>query len=127
MPYDLHIVKPSDFIRLDAHKQVDVKQSLAALSALAKTCVQRNVDHALLDVRDLPATLSLTDLYTLAKAFPETGFTQHHRLAILHRFSSAERAEMFAMFASDHGWQVRAFENYEEAIEWFSVDTPLGE
>jgi hypothetical protein len=28
---------------------------------------------------------------------------------------------MFAMFATDRGWSVRAFEEYEEAIEWFSA------
>ena len=126
VPYNLHIVKPSDFIRLDGRGKVDVEHSHSVLVRLAKECVERNIDHALLDVRGAHSEMGLSDLYRLARAFPEMGFTENHRLAILHKYNAGERAEVFAMFAAERGWNVRTFDNYEEAIEWFSSDEPLG-
>jgi hypothetical protein len=125
MPYNLHIVQPSDFIRLDARGKPDLVESRRALEGIAKLCVERGTDCALLDVRNVKGNMSLTDLYTLAKTFNEMGFNEKHRLAVLHRYEAGERAEMFAMFASSRGWNVRAFENYEQAIEWFSTILPL--
>jgi hypothetical protein len=125
MPYNLHIVKTSDFIKLDAQGKTDVKRSHDVLAGLAKACVDRGVDCALLDVRDMKASLKLTELHTLAMAFREMGFRERHRLAVLHRVDGGERAEMFAMFASDRGWNVQAFDNYELALEWFSSAHPI--
>jgi len=120
MPYNLQIVKPSDFVRLDAKGQTDVEETRRILKSVAKACVDRGIDRALLDARDVPPSLTLSDLYSLAVSFREMGFYQDHRLAILHRYTATERAEFFAMCASERGWNVRAFDNYEEAIEWFN-------
>jgi len=120
MPCSLQIVKTRDFFKLNAQGQLDVRQSHDVLAGLAKSCIAHDIDCALLDVRDASGTLKISDLYALARAFPEMGFREAHRLALLHRYNAGERAEMFAMFASDRGWNVRAFEEFEEAIEWFS-------
>jgi hypothetical protein len=68
--------------------------------------------------------MKLSDLYQLALAFKEMGFRKSHRLGILHRYRAGERAEFFALCAGDLGWNVRAFEEYEEAMEWFGVALP---
>ena len=75
---------------------------------------------ALLDVRDLYSSATLNDLYMLAHAFHEMGFRQDHRLAVLHRYNSAERADFFAMCAQDRGFDVGAFDNFEDAIDWLN-------
>src|SRR5450432_1561010 len=126
MPCNVQIVKTRDFLKLNAQGQLDVRQSHDVLAGLAKSCIAHDIDCALLDVRDASGTLKLSDLYALARAFPEMGFHEHHRLAVLHRYSAGERAQMFAMFATDRGWNVRAFEEYEEAIDWFSAQESLG-
>ena len=121
MPFDIHIVHPNDFVRLDAQGKLDLDQSCRVLAGLAKTCVARGVPLALLDVRGVqPGQLSLTQLYTLARSFHEIGFSHEHRLAILHPYSSTDRAEFFAMCAQDRGYDVGAFDNFEEAIEWLN-------
>jgi hypothetical protein len=125
MPYNLHIIKTSDFVKLDATGRLDLKQSRDVLAGLAKLCINRGIDCALIDVRDIRSPLSVSDLYTLAKTFNETGFHEKHRLAVLHRYNAGEKAELFAMFASSRGWHVAAFEDYEHAIEWFSSSIPL--
>ncbi|HQY89430.1 MAG TPA: hypothetical protein PK402_12330 [Tepidisphaeraceae bacterium] len=97
------------------------------LSALARACLERNMSCALLDIRTLEKSLTLAEVYQLSRAFPEMGFTHRHRLAILHRYTGGENAQMFAMFAADNGWNVRAFDSYEDAIEWFSTNIPIEE
>jgi hypothetical protein len=124
MSYDLHIVRPADFVRLDAHGRINLEESRRMLASVARECAQRGVPCTLIDARDVePGVLSLNDLYLLAREFRELGFEKKHRLAILHRYSSSERAEFFAMCASDGGWDVRAFENFEEAIDWLNEPT----
>jgi hypothetical protein len=120
MPVNLQIVRTSDFLKLDAKGQLDLQQSHDVLASVAKSCVDHGIDCALLDVRDAATTMKLADLHALAKAFHEMGFNDRHRLAVLHRYAARERAEIFTMFATDRGWNVRAFEEYEEAINWFS-------
>jgi hypothetical protein len=81
------------------------------------------VQHALLDVRDMHGELSATELHELARAFAQTGFRKTDCLAVLHRYSG-RKAEIFAAFAEDRGMNVRAFDNYEDAMEWFSTALP---
>ena len=125
MPYSLHVVKTSDFIKLDGQGHLDVQKSHDVLAGLAKACVDQGVHCALLDVRDVTSALKLTDLLTLAKAFREMGFRDKDRLGVLHRYGGGERAELFAMFASDRGWYVQAFDDYEAAINWFGSEFPI--
>jgi hypothetical protein len=127
MPYSVHVVKPSDFVRLDARGRLDVAESHRMLAKVARACVERGIDLALLDVRDLYADLKLADLYSLARAFPEMGFRRTDRLAVLHRYNSTEKAEFFAMSAADGGWDVRSFDNFEDAIDWFGSPRSAGE
>jgi len=122
MPYRLHVVKTTDFVRFDGRGNPDMIESRRALEKLAKACLDSGADCALLDVRDVNSSLALADLYTLISAFNAMGFRKQHRLALLHRYNSTEKAEFFAMCANERGWNVRAFDNYEEAMEWFATE-----
>ncbi|HEY1922443.1 MAG TPA: hypothetical protein VGG44_06730 [Tepidisphaeraceae bacterium] len=123
MPYSLHIVKTNDFIRLDPTGEFNLTESRRALSGLARQCVESGINCALLDVRDMEKeSLTMAEVYTLAMAFREMGFGKNHRLAVLHRYRSGERSEFFAITAQDHGWNVQAFEDYKEALDWFATE-----
>jgi hypothetical protein len=124
MPTDLQIVRTSDFARLGAHGQLDFEKSRRALADVAKACIEKGLHHALLDVRDIYGELSTRELYRLAEAFAEMGFAKTDCLAVLHPYSG-KRAEIFAAFAEERGMTVRAFESFEEAIEWFSTTVPM--
>jgi hypothetical protein len=50
------------------------------------------------------------------------GFKENNKLAVLHRFHSGERAQFFADCAGDRGWNVRAFERFEDAMDWFNKE-----
>jgi hypothetical protein len=125
--YNLHVIRTADFVKLDAHGNPDLPESRRALERLAKACIDRGTNAALLDVREVYSTLKLVDVYSLVSAFHTMGFRREHRLAILHRYSASERAEFFAMCASERGWHVRAFDTYEEALEWFGTEIPVSQ
>jgi hypothetical protein len=69
--------------------------------------------------------LSLAQVYALARSFRDMGFRHEHKLAILHPFHG-ERAEFFALCAAQRGWQVRAFVEFEDAVQWFAQEVPVG-
>jgi hypothetical protein len=125
MNYKLHVIRTADFVRLDARGNPDLLETRRALEGVAKACVDRGANAALLDVRDVYSTLKLVDMYHLVTAFHAMGFRREHRLAILHRYSGSERAEFFALCAAERGWHVRSFDNYEEALEWFGTEIPV--
>jgi len=121
MSYDLHVVKSTDFVRLDAKGNVDFEESRRVLSDLARTCFARGIDRALLDIRKVPnATLKLAEVYALARTFGEMGFQRHQRVAVLHSYSSTDRADFFVMCTADQGFDISAFDQFEDAAEWLS-------
>ncbi|MDB5290091.1 MAG: hypothetical protein JWL69_1332, partial [Phycisphaerales bacterium] len=136
MPYNLHIIRTGDFIQMDDKGGFDVEGSKKALAKLARSCVESGTMNALLDVRDAKSDLDFNDVYKVAEAFKEMGFRKSHRLAVLYRSKAGARveffskpgarAEFFAQCAADKGWNVRAFDDYEQAIDWLSLALPAG-
>jgi hypothetical protein len=135
MPYNLQIIRASDFVRLNGKGEYDQAETRLALTGIAKACVTSGIDCALLDTREARSDMQLNDLYELVLAFKEMGFQKNHRLAILHRSRSGARVEFFslapgelakffAMCATERGWNVKAFDDYEQAMQWLGATTP---
>jgi hypothetical protein len=124
MPMELQIIRAREFIRVGAHGRFDLKASKAVLAQLARACCKRGINQALLDLRALhpgpTPVFSPNDLVTLVNTFREVGFTQKQRLAVLYSSDPHHRARLFAFIAKLRGWKVQAFDNFEEAITWFS-------
>jgi len=136
MPFNLQIIRTSDFIRLNTKGEYDSAATRAVLGKLAKAVVEKGIDSALIDVRDARTDMKLNDVYELSLAFKDMGFQKKHRLAILYRSTAGEhleffairpgeRAQFFAMCASEDGLNVRAFDDYAEAMEWFAAALPV--
>lgn len=134
MPFNLQIIRTSDFIRLNGKGEYDQEETRQALCNIAKACMRRGISRALLDIRDASSDMQLSDLHQLAQAFKEMGFQRNQRLAILYRSQAsghigffslrpADRATFFAMCASEDGWNVKAFDGFEAAVEWLGAVT----
>jgi hypothetical protein len=125
MPLELQIIRASEFIRLGAQGHFDLPASKAALAELARACRQRKLERALMDLRALRPgprpVFSREDLLTLVKTFCEIGFTRSLRLAILYHSDPHRRARLFAFLSTLHGWNVRAFAEFEKALLWLSA------
>ena len=124
MPLELQIIRASEFIRLGALGHFDLAASKSALAMIARACRKRGVDQALIDLRELQPgpqpVFSRKDLVELVNTFCQAGFTRQHRLAVLYRTDPHQRARLFAFLSVLHGWTVRAFDNFEAAMDWLS-------
>lgn len=124
MPLKLEIIRASEFVRVGPEGHFDLAASKAALAAVATACRKRGIQHAVIDLRALQPgpkpVFSPADLVELVNTFPSVGFTHQLRLAILYRSDPHKRARLFAFLSTLHGWNVRAFGDFEEALQWLS-------
>jgi len=124
MPQEIQIIRASEFVRLGAHGYFDLASSKAALAELVSACRKRGIDQAMMDLRALQPgpkpVFTPADLAELVRTFPEAGFTQRQKLAILYRSDPHRRARLFAFLSTMHGWAVRAFGDFEAALHWLS-------
>jgi len=124
MPLELHLIRAHEFIQMGAHGKFDLAASKHALAQLFRSCRKRNLNQALLDLRALhpgpKPKFSPSDLAELVGTFREAGFTHRQRLAILYRSDPHHRARLFAFLSAQHGWQVQAFGDFEEAFLWLA-------
>jgi hypothetical protein len=125
MPQELQIIRASEFIRLGAHGHFDLAASKLALADIATMCRKRGIAQAMMDLRALhpgpKPVFSPADLAELVNTFRAVGFTQHERLAVLYHSDPHHRARLFAFLSTMHGYAVRAFGDFEEALLWLST------
>ncbi len=82
----------------------------------------------LIDLRDVKYRLSKTDIYELASELVEYGKTFRRKTAVLARADEDfDQATFFEDAAQHHGFRVRAFTFFEDAIIWLSSITQLTE
>jgi hypothetical protein len=119
---DLELIRAGEFIRLNATGTFDLTASKLALIRIAHACQKRGIDRAIFDLRELDplpkARLSRADLTALINSFPYLGFSRTNRLALLYEADPHGRARLFEFITSMHGWQVRGFRNFEDAMFW---------
>jgi hypothetical protein len=101
MPFNLQIIRASDFVRLNGKGEYDQEETRRALTGIAMTCVGSGIHCALIDTREARSDMQMNDLYELAQTFKEMGFQKDHRLAIPHRSRSGVRVEFFAFGAGE--------------------------
>jgi hypothetical protein len=122
MPIELQIIRASDFVRLDADEQLNFEESKKVLQDLARACRKRGLDHAMLDLRELPVPdkprFTDAELAAAVNAFREAGFSSRQRLAILYRQDVYGKLRNFTLFSRMRGLNVQAFHEFEEAMQW---------
>jgi hypothetical protein len=124
MPQELQIIRASEFVRFGAQGHFDLAASRIALAELAGTCRKRGIPHAMMDLRALhpgpKPVFSPADIAELVGTFRDVGFTPQERLAVLYHSDPHHRARLFAFLSTMHGFAVRAFRDFEEALLWLS-------
>lgn len=130
MPLNLEIIRFAEFVRLGAHGQLDLAASRRILSQLASACCLREIHRAVLDLRAVHAgptpMLTPEDVGELVHTFREVGFSEKQRLAVLYSADPHGRARLFAFLSTLHGLNVKASDNFEEAIFWLSQGESTG-
>jgi hypothetical protein len=125
MALDLHLIRTNDFIRADEHRRPNPQASKEELARIAKACKERGIDRVLLDMRDVHVgpvpVFTPTELATLVGTFREMGFTHQQRLAVLYTADPHHGARLFAFICRERGWNVKAFDNFEDALNWLAL------
>jgi hypothetical protein len=107
MPTDLHLIRASEFVHLDADKHPDIEKSKKRLMNLVYACRKRGVDRAMLDLRGLPMPskpyFSPKEIAGLVESFHEAGFTKKQRLAVLYEWDNYGGVRNFTFFSRMHG------------------------
>lgn len=124
MPLELHVIRASEFVRLDADEHLDFEASVKALQSLAHACRKRGLDSALLDLRAVPLpakpVFTTKEIAALVLSFRDAGFSREQRLAVLYHQDIHGGIRDFAFIGRMGGLQVQAFHEFEKALQWLS-------
>jgi hypothetical protein len=129
MSLELQLIRASEFIRVTTEGQLDLETSKLALAKIARACHKRGIPRAMLDLRNFqpgpqPA-LSSNDLAALVDTFFGIGFSKKQRLAVLYTSDPHRRARLFSFICLMHGWQVKGFGSFENAMLWLSEESDV--
>ncbi len=121
MAYDVRVIPVKEFLRTDISGVIDLRASREVLKELLAVCAQSNVYHVLIDGREASSHSSTVDVWTLANDLGSLGMKVEHRVAILNRPKDEfDRAAFLEVCATNRGYQLRAFRDFESAFSWLT-------
>lgn len=128
MAYDVQIIPIKEFLRTDISGVVDLASSRKLLRGLVAVCSQKNVSRILIDGREASSEASTVDVWTLANDLDSLGVNRSHRVALLNRPKDEfDRGAFLELCATNRGYQLRAFRDFEEAFAWLTSEESSGE
>ena len=122
MSTNVKVIQAREFIRArpDGRAYLDRAEQLLAEIAQAGDGLD---DFAILvDTRQVSGQLSATELWRLAETLVKFRHTFAKRTAVLCPMEKFDHTRFFALCAENHGFKIRAFISYEEAMEWLIAD-----
>jgi hypothetical protein len=118
MPAAVKVIHARDFIRAQADGSFLFEDSLRLLGDIAAAAADLKDHDVVVDVRHAESRLSAADLWTLARKLAEHRHLQLRKTAVLCPLERFDKASFFAMCAENQGFRIRAFTDYEAAMEW---------
>ena len=116
------VIHARDFIRAGADGSFHIEDSLRMLAEIAAAAADLKEHDVVVDVRQAQSQLSVSDLWTLAQKLAEYRHTQLRKTAVLCPMERFDKVRFFAMCAENQGFRIRAFTDYESAMEWVIFD-----
>jgi len=122
MPAQIKVIRANDFIRAKPTGELDLEASERLLAGIAEAAAALDDFEILVDTREAQGTMSATDLWFLADKLVHYRSTFARKTAVLCPLEKFDRARFFAMCAENHGFNIQAFTDYEQAMEWLMAD-----
>ena len=115
-----------EFLRVSVSgRETDRPPSELCAAVLAESR-KRGRDRILIEL-DQKFPLSPGNQFALVTRLPELGFTQQHRIALVHRTREMQDANQFInLVARNHGVMVRNFAAIERAKAWLRGEDEQG-
>ncbi|MBA5865606.1 MAG: hypothetical protein GDA67_02790 [Nitrospira sp. CR1.3] len=128
MSYSLRVIPISEFLRTDVSGVVDLKASRELLKGLMDICMRENLDRILIDGREAQSQASTVDVWTLANDLGSLGMSREYRVAVLNRPKDEfDRMAFLELCATNRGYQLKAFREFEDAFTWLTAGESTSE
>jgi hypothetical protein len=112
-------------MKSDITGEVNLGVSRELLSELMAACRRENMTRVLIDAREASSQSTMVDLWTLARDLSSLGVTHENRVAVLNRpKDNFDRAAFLELCATNRGYHVRAFREFEQAFAWLTSEQP---
>ena len=119
MPQDIKIVSAREFVRTNAKGEFDLEETKNLLLTVLSKMKDANIYDVMLDVREASSKMTGVEVLKLFTHLHHLGSLSNRKIAIVYRpKDDLDRAKMFEVCAQNRGYQVGAFQDFEEAITW---------
>ncbi len=121
------LISAKDFIKAHPTGEPDLEQSKKILVELASIAEPPADYEILLDVRDSYGHLSFFDMYELVAELGRQRSAFRNKIAFLSRPDDQfDKAQFLELCARNRGFQVGAFTDFQETIEWLQTCVEVG-
>lgn len=124
MTYRLELRKEKDvvYVRASGIRSRETVSSIA--HEILDACDKHQVDRVLVNVQELTGRLSIFDSFMLvAEEFPKLKRRQIlKKAALVDNRERRERFRFFELLAHNRGYNLRIFDDADEALEWIRGD-----
>ena len=119
MSYNITIVPAREFFRTKSSGEFDLDETRKACFAVFSKMKEAKVSEVLLDHREASSQMTASDLLTLFRELDLGGFLKGRKIAIVNRpKDDFDRDKFFVACAQAKGYQIAAFQEFEEAVTW---------
>lgn len=126
MATQINVIPASEFIVASGRGEVDFAETRVQFLKIMKAAALMPSAHVLVDVREATTQMQPFEVYSLVTVFNEMEPPFNGRLAIVYRARPEfSRAEFFSLAARTRGFQVAAFQDFEEAVRWLYPPHPM--
>jgi hypothetical protein len=120
MSTNYKVVHAKDFIKSKHSGEIDLEESKKSLVLMAKIAEPPADFDILVDTRDAQINLDITEMLELAYELTRYRESFRNKIAFLVDDDiELAKANLLEFYARDKGFMAKAFNNFEETINWF--------
>lgn len=128
MAYDVRVIPIREFMKTNLTGEIDLNASRELLSELMAACRRQHMTRILIDSREARSQSTMLDVWTLARDLGSLGVTHENRVAVLNRpKDNFDRAAFLELCATNRGYHLKAFREFELAFTWLTSEPSTGE
>ena len=122
MDLNLRLIRSKEFLKASPTGKFDLEMGKQLLLKLARENAAPRQYDILIDVRGASDSLSLVDITKLVQVMIENRDSFREKLVILTPFGRQfYEAKFMELYAGNRGFQVAAFEYFEQALNWLAL------
>ena len=122
MELSCNVIHAKDFLKVKSSGEVDLEESKLVLGHIIEMTQLPGNYEILMDIRDAYGNLNEEDLWELVLELGKHRTKFRNKIAILAREDAQiNKAIFFELCANIIGFNVSAFTDFEQAIEWIQL------